>query len=63
MPLNERVEEIIWKIRTLDSAELAELKTRLDSEWGDNLLPDQPDELSTREPVRTVPSIDDVVKT
>lgn len=60
MPWNERVEEIVWKIKTLDEDELAELKERLASEWGDGLLPSEPDELATREPVRMPPSVSDV---
>ena len=62
MPLNERVEEIIWKIRTLDEHELAELKSRLESEWGDYMLPEEPDELSTREPVLMPPSAEDLTR-
>ena len=59
MALNERVEEIVWKIRTLDADELALLRERLGAEFA---IPHEPDELSTREPVRTVPSANDVVK-
>ena len=55
--LNERVEEIVWKIKTLDDGELAELRKRLDDEFR---LPDQPHELSKREPVLMPPSVKDV---
>lgn len=50
--LNPRVEEIIWKIKTLDADELDELHARLGNEFA---LPDQPHEISTREPVRKAP--------
>ena len=51
--LNERVEEIVWKIKTLDDTELAELRKRLDDEFR---LPSEPDELSKREAVRMPPT-------
>lgn len=57
--LNERVEEIVWKIKTLDEAELEELRKRLDDEFR---LPDEPDELSRREPVLMPPSAKDVTR-
>jgi hypothetical protein len=55
--LNERVEEIVWKIKTLDEDELAELHRRLGDEFA---LPSEPDELSKREPVLMPPNAEDL---
>lgn len=55
--LNERVEEIVYKVKLLDDDELAELKRRLGDEFA---LPEERHELSTREPVLMPPSASDL---
>lgn len=57
--MQERVEEIVWKIKTLDAGELDELRKRLGDEF---TLPGEPDELSTREAVLMPPSADQLLE-
>lgn len=56
---SDRVAEIVWKIKTLNEPELAELRKRLADEFA---LPAEPDELSTREPVRMPPTAESLLK-
>lgn len=55
--LNERVEEIVYKIKLLDENELAELRKRMGDEFG---VPTEPHELSKHEPVLMPPSVEDL---